>query len=81
LGLATIVYCLRVEAYLFVASYDSQGDDGGIRPRLHTGHLDFLVKVKVKVTLRLTVYRQSVRLGVRPLEAHDQRFFPTELLR
>jgi hypothetical protein len=27
------------------------------------------------VTLRLVVYRQSVRLGVRPLEAHDQRFF------
>jgi hypothetical protein len=33
------------------------------------------VKVKVKVTLRLEVYRQSVRLGVRPLETHDQRFF------
>jgi hypothetical protein len=31
--------------------------------------------VRVRVTLRLAVYRQSVRLGVRPLEAHDQRFF------
>jgi hypothetical protein len=33
------------------------------------------LKVKVKVTLRLAVYRQSVRLGVRPLETHDQIFF------
>jgi hypothetical protein len=38
-------------------------------------------KVKVKVTLRLAVYRQSVRLGARPLETHDQRSFPSELLR
>jgi hypothetical protein len=34
-----------------------------------------LVKVKVKVTLRLAVYRQSFRLGVKPLENHDQIFF------
>jgi hypothetical protein len=32
------------------------------------------VKVKVKVTLRLAVYRQSIHLGARPLETHDQRF-------
>jgi hypothetical protein len=32
-------------------------------------------KVKVKVTLRLAVYRQSVHLGVKPLETHDQTFF------
>jgi hypothetical protein len=31
--------------------------------------------VKVKVTLRLAVCRQSVRLGVKPIETHDQRFF------
>jgi hypothetical protein len=37
LGLATIFYCLRFETSLFVASYDSQGHGGGIRPRLHTG--------------------------------------------
>jgi hypothetical protein len=30
--------------------------------------------IKVKVTLPLAVYRQSVRLGASPLEAHDQRF-------
>jgi hypothetical protein len=33
------------------------------------------VKVKVKVTLQLEVYRQSVRLGVKPLETYDQTFF------
>jgi hypothetical protein len=34
----TIFYCLRfVETSLFVASYGSKGDGGGIRPRLHTG--------------------------------------------
>jgi hypothetical protein len=37
LGLVTIIYCLRFEAYLFVASYDSQGHGGAIRTRLHTG--------------------------------------------
>jgi hypothetical protein len=35
LGLATIFYCLRFKTSLFVASYDSQGHGGGIRPRLH----------------------------------------------
>jgi hypothetical protein len=33
------------------------------------------VSFKVKVTLRLAVYRQSVRLGVKPFEIHDQTFF------
>jgi hypothetical protein len=37
LVLATIFYCLRFGTSLFVASYDSQGHGGGIRPRLHTG--------------------------------------------
>jgi hypothetical protein len=36
-GFATIFYCLRFETSLFLASYDSQGYDGGIRPRHHTG--------------------------------------------
>jgi hypothetical protein len=30
---------------------------------------------RVKVTLLLTVYRQSVRLGVEPLVVHNHRFF------
>jgi hypothetical protein len=33
----TIFYSFRFETSLFVASYDSQGHCGGIRPRLHTG--------------------------------------------
>jgi hypothetical protein len=37
-GLVTIFYCLRFETTLFVASYDSQGHGGGIRPRLHIGY-------------------------------------------
>jgi hypothetical protein len=37
-GLTTIFYCLRFGTSLFVASYDSQGHGGGIRPRLHTGY-------------------------------------------
>jgi hypothetical protein len=36
LGLATLFYSLRFETFLFIASYDSQGHGGGIRPRLHT---------------------------------------------
>jgi hypothetical protein len=35
-GIVTIFYGLRFENSLFVASYDSQGYGGGIRPRLHT---------------------------------------------
>jgi hypothetical protein len=38
LGLVTIIYCLRFETSLFVASSDSQGYGGGIRPRLHKGN-------------------------------------------
>jgi hypothetical protein len=35
----------------------------------------FLYRVRVRVTLRLAVYRQSVHLGHKPLEDHDQHFF------
>jgi hypothetical protein len=34
-----------------------------------------LPKVRVRVTLRLAVYHQSVRLGAKPLENHGQIFF------
>jgi hypothetical protein len=43
LGHATIFYCLTLETSLFVASYDSQGHGGGIRPRLHTGSVSLLI--------------------------------------
>jgi hypothetical protein len=39
------------------------------------------VKFKVKVTLRFAIYRQSVRLGVNPLETQDPRLFSTETSR
>jgi hypothetical protein len=35
--LGTILYCLRFETSLFVASYDSQAYGGSTQPRLHTG--------------------------------------------
>jgi hypothetical protein len=37
LGLATIFYCLRCDASLFIASYGSQDHGGGIWPCLHMG--------------------------------------------
>jgi hypothetical protein len=43
MGFMTIFYCLRFETSLFVASYDSQGYGGGIRPRLHTEAPNVLV--------------------------------------
>jgi hypothetical protein len=33
------------------------------------------VSVRVRVTLRLAVHRQSIHLGYKPLETHDQYFF------
>jgi hypothetical protein len=36
-GPPTIFYCLSFETSLFVASYDSQGQGGSIRPHHHTG--------------------------------------------
>jgi hypothetical protein len=37
LVLKSIFYCQRLETFLFVDSYDSQGYGRGIQPRLHTG--------------------------------------------
>jgi hypothetical protein len=48
---------------------------GYLTPSPHEIELSVKVEVKVKFNLRLAVYRQSVRLGARALEAHDQRFF------
>jgi hypothetical protein len=44
-GLEPVFYCLRLETSLYVASYDSQGHGGGIRPRLHTEINSFLQTV------------------------------------
>jgi hypothetical protein len=72
LGLATIFYCLRFETPLFVAS----------RVTVDVFY-PTSTRPKVKVTLWVAVYRQSVCLGVKPLETHDQNFPPppTEPLR
>jgi hypothetical protein len=41
-----------------------------------------MARPRVRVTLRLAVYRQSVRLSDKPLVTHDQEFdFPSENLR
>jgi hypothetical protein len=63
----------QIRDFHFVASYDSQGYGGGIRPSFHTG-VPRKVKIRVRVALRLAVYRQSVRLGAEPFETHGQIF-------
>jgi hypothetical protein len=42
LGLATMLYCLRFETSLFVASYDSQDYGGSILPPLNMGDLSLI---------------------------------------
>jgi hypothetical protein len=69
--------------FLFVASYDSQGCGGGIRPRLHTGSTD-LSKSKSKSKSKLCYDRRFFRpvsLGVKhPSEAYDQIFITVRQL-
>jgi hypothetical protein len=73
-GHMTIFYCLRFETpqprgpgpHIYVP----QEQGGSIIP---PG--DVKIKIEVKVTLWLAVYRQSVRLGVKSLEIHEQNFF------
>jgi hypothetical protein len=57
---------------IFVASYNSQSMVEVFEPASTRSRI---AQVKVKVTLKLAVYRQSVRLGAKPLETHDQRLF------
>jgi hypothetical protein len=48
----------------------------------YTQYLSMTLRVRVRVTLQLVVYRQSVRLGDTPLETHDlDLYFLTEHLR
>jgi hypothetical protein len=59
-GLATIFYCLKFETSLFVASYDSQGYGGGIRPRLHTRSvISIIFKLWALCVTLLLVYHFS----------------------
>jgi hypothetical protein len=65
MGLVTIIYCLRIETSLFVASYDSQGYGGGIR-------------LSQSVILRPMVSR-PVCLGIKhPSGAYDQIFIMSD---
>jgi hypothetical protein len=61
---------------LVAASNDGYSSASMLKSSLNCGSLQSAsVKVKVSVTLRLAVYRQSVRHGVKPFETHDQSFF------
>jgi hypothetical protein len=56
-GLAAIFYCLKFDTSLCVASYDSQGYGGGIRPLLHTHYSG---QSQSKLMLRPTVQSTSL---------------------
>jgi hypothetical protein len=38
-------------------------------------------RVRVRFSLQLVVYRQTILLGAKPLQTHGQNFFPTEHMR
>jgi hypothetical protein len=54
LGTRDHILLSQIRDFPFVASYDSQGHGGGIRPRVHTGIWLLQSQSQVKVTLRLT---------------------------
>jgi hypothetical protein len=56
LGLATVFYCLRFETSLFVASYDSQGHGGGIRPA--STRVELVNLIVLKITPRRRPHRK-----------------------
>jgi hypothetical protein len=68
LGLETIFYCLS----LFVASYDSQGHGGSIRPRLHT-RLKFHSRILLYPLARTTHRKHSLSIVVcrKPHRKHE----------
>jgi hypothetical protein len=70
----------RLQLLMVLASADIFGSESVELVTIVSSHVK--VKDKVKVTSRLAVYRQSVRLGVKPLDTRDHIFFiSTELLR
>jgi hypothetical protein len=60
-----------------MASNRDYSSASGLRSSLNGCSLptELFFKVNVKVTLGLAAYRQSVFLGVKLLETHNQRFF------
>jgi hypothetical protein len=75
-GLVTIFYCLRFEILpTWRARFPYLNTLGTGWPSYRPRHWVYVQSSKFKVTLRLAVYRQSVLLGVKPLETHDERLF------
>jgi hypothetical protein len=75
LGLATIFYYPRFETSLFVASYDSQGYGGGIRPRLLWFRSERLYRLEADPTDNI-VSLQFVRLFTAPLSGNGRPILP-----
>jgi hypothetical protein len=66
---------LSFRAHALTGRRLSHNSNPGWRPSLSCHCRPSPLVIRVRVTLRLPVYRQSVRLGAKPLEAHVQRFF------
>jgi hypothetical protein len=82
LGLVTVFYCLRFETSLFVASYDSQGHGGGIRPHLHTGFIPFITSGRTErkspppaIPLLLCAYSLLQKRVLRPVTQQRMCFY------
>jgi hypothetical protein len=73
-GLVAMFYCLRLDTSLFVASYDSQGHGGDIRPRLQTGYY-WLNSKLLQLIIPVHGPRRKHRCFV------DVQFFPWEHVR
>jgi hypothetical protein len=80
LVLATIFYCLRFETSFFVASYDSQGHGGGIRPHLYTAtgpHYIAFVRTPRKTPLPTILLLHDVAIGTDGVENTASQSYST----
>jgi hypothetical protein len=60
-----------ISSCLVTASNNGYSSASVLKFSLNGGYLPTVLRV----TLRLAVYRQSIRLGAKPLQTHDQYFF------
>jgi hypothetical protein len=67
--------CLCVHAISLCYSCHYSVHGNGLYSDYNCNKVEVEVEVKVQVTLRLAIYRQSVRFGAKHLEDHDHRFF------
>jgi hypothetical protein len=75
-------FATRPNSLFLVTAYNSVASSASALKSLPAGRrltTEPSSKVKVKVTLRLAIYHQSVHLAAKPLETHDQRFFQLNL--